>query len=282
MGLFSHVLGQTISGLLGRDAARPRRRYTTPRPTPQHHNPPATTLRTMGLPQAPFPTRIAPASAQPPRPRRAPIQQSHRRQGRPNPPVLPAGVGWSFVAEMEGTEPRAFVPPDGGRPDANSGVTVAHGFDLGGETPESLRRMGLREEIVTRLTPYLGHRGADAEAFVRRHPLPVSEEEQRELDAYVFPRTYEGVAANFDRDAQGTTFSELPEEAQTVIASVAHQYGPNLATRTPNFWRQVTTGDWEAAVQELRDFGDVHRQRRANEADRLQRGIDRGALRRGQ
>ncbi len=55
-------------------------------------------------------------------------------------------------------------------------------------------------------------------------------------------------------------------EATTVIASVAFQYG-DLESRTPNFWKQVISGDWEAAEANLRNFGDNYGTRRVKEAD---------------
>ncbi|MCZ6804491.1 MAG: pesticin C-terminus-like muramidase [Proteobacteria bacterium] len=56
---------------------------------------------------------------------------------------------------------------------------------------------------------------------------------------------------------------------QTVVASVAFQYG-DLESRTPNYWQQVTTGDWPAALYNLRNFGDRYPTRRNKEADLLE------------
>ena len=64
-------------------------------------------------------------------------------------------------------------------------------------------------------------------------------------------------------------FHDLSDECQTVVASVAFQYG-RLEVATPNFWRQVTTGYWLAALENLRDFGDRYPTRRNKEADLLQ------------
>jgi peptidoglycan hydrolase-like protein with peptidoglycan-binding domain len=63
-------------------------------------------------------------------------------------------------------------------------------------------------------------------------------------------------------------FAELPAEAQTVIASVEYQYG-NASTRTPKFWKWVTTQDWKSAVRELYNFGDAYESRRFTEGDLL-------------
>jgi GH24 family phage-related lysozyme (muramidase) len=57
-----------------------------------------------------------------------------------------------------------------------------------------------------------------------------------------------------------------------VVASVAFQYG-DLSRRTPNFWRQVTSGDWDAALNNLRHFGDKYPTRRNKEADLLAKDL---------
>jgi hypothetical protein len=50
-----------------------------------------------------------------------------------NTPTLPAGVDWDFIVRREGARTDGYVPLDvNGNPDANSGVTIAVGFDLGG------------------------------------------------------------------------------------------------------------------------------------------------------
>jgi GH24 family phage-related lysozyme (muramidase) len=49
---------------------------------------------------------------------------------------------------------------------------------------------------------------------------------------------------------------------------VAFQYG-DLASRTPNFWRQVVAHDWSAACANLANFGDRYPTRRKQEAQLL-------------
>jgi GH24 family phage-related lysozyme (muramidase) len=85
------------------------------------------------------------------------------------------------------------------------------------------------------------------------------------------------VSSKYDASPSTKSFSQLPPEAQTVIASVSFQYG-DLATRTPTFWGHVTNERWQKAVDELRNFGDRYPTRRGKEADLLQGAIDRGAF----
>lgn len=69
-----------------------------------------------------------------------------------------------------------------------------------------------------------------------------------------------------------TPFDQLSSACQTLIASVAFQYG-NLAICTPNFWLQVTIGDWQTALNNLRHFGDMYPTRRNIEANLLEQWL---------
>lgn len=61
-------------------------------------------------------------------------------------------------------------------------------------------------------------------------------------------------------------FTDLPAAAQTVIASVAFQYGTNLDARAPKFWKAATTQDWKECIKILNNYGDAYPTRRKKEA----------------
>ncbi|HSS12561.1 MAG TPA: pesticin C-terminus-like muramidase, partial [Rhizomicrobium sp.] len=197
-----------------------------------------------------------------------------------NAPGLPQGVDWNFINEREGVLTHGYVPPDDQhRPDSNSGVTIATGFDLGGRSAADLRRLGLADDLVANLTPYLGLRGQAAQDYLNAHPLDITPQQQQAIDTPTFTSSYNTVANNYNAaQTAGTRFQDLPRNAQTAIFSVAHQYGTNLATRTPNFWNQVTTGRWQDAYDNLRNFGDAHRSRRRAEGVLMLDAINSGDL----
>ncbi|WP_117035089.1 pesticin C-terminus-like muramidase [Klebsiella pneumoniae] len=60
--------------------------------------------------------------------------------------------------------------------------------------------------------------------------------------------------------------------------AVAYQYGTNLASATPNFWSQVTNGQWQEAINNLNNFGDAYPTRRRSEAALIQSDLDAGKL----
>jgi GH24 family phage-related lysozyme (muramidase) len=64
----------------------------------------------------------------------------------------------------------------------------------------------------------------------------------------------EAVSASFDAASTVAKFDELPAEAQTVIVDVAYPNGPHLLSSAPSFWSQVTSGNWNGAVNELNNW----------------------------
>jgi len=193
--------------------------------------------------------------------------------------TFPPGVDWGFIAAREGAKLAGYVPLDGnGKPDANSGVTVAVGFDLGGRSISNLESLGLDQSLIGMLTPYLGLRGSAAQNFLNANPLMITAAQQDEIDAQAFNSYYNAVATGYNSASDGIQFQSLAQGAQTAIVSVAYQYGTNLAKATPNFWKQVVGCEWQAAYNNLMNFGDAYPSRRRLEAAELLAAINSGTL----
>lgn len=181
-------------------------------------------------------------------------------------------IDWGFIAKLEGAANYGYVP------DANhsqSGVTIASGVDLSAENEASLA--GLAPDITARLRPFLGLVGCTALAALRQTPLALTDAEVATLNAYVdgaravaIQRAYDAASGGVGYRAGG--FAYIPDAAQTVIASVAFQYG-DLARRCPSFWGKAIARDWAGVIAELRNFGDRYSTRRNQEADYLRDGI---------
>lgn len=173
----------------------------------------------------------------------------------------------SFISQLEGRSLIGYVPkPDGGA--IESGVTVACGFDIGQRSHiQIMRAFGV--ELGSKLAPYAAITGYDAIDRLALVPLTITEQECEIINAYAHESATEKLIKEWDAVAV-LPFALLSDECQTVVASVAYQYG-SLAIRCPNFWRQVTTGDWVGALRNLRDFGDAYPTRRNKEADLLEK-----------
>ncbi|MFL1483206.1 pesticin C-terminus-like muramidase [Marinobacter sp. LN3S78] len=181
-------------------------------------------------------------------------------------------IDYSFISDLEGGRVlRAYVPNPGG---SNSGVTVATGFDLGQRNEADLQRLGLSQSLITKLKPYLSIKSVQAGRFLANNPLTITPMESEVIDRAVKAgqvRQLQSLYAGAPNNKNKVAFSTLPEEAQTVIASVAFQYGTGLNIKTPGFWDAVTSQDWKRTVEELRDFKDAYPTRRNKEADLLER-----------
>jgi hypothetical protein len=181
-------------------------------------------------------------------------------------------IDWTFIGRLEGAGvARGYVPnPDG----SNSGVTIATGVDLGQRSREQIEAMGLSNELATKLVPYAGLKGRVALDFLNAHPLLLAADEVSAIDQAVRAGFSDRLASNYDAAlASGgdlAEFEDLPGPAQTVIASVAYQYGLDLQRRAPRFWSTVLAQNWPDVVTELRNFGDAYGRRRAQEADLLE------------
>jgi len=183
-------------------------------------------------------------------------------------------VNFSFISELEGgRQTKGYVPtPD----TSKSGVTIGTGIDLGQMGSTDLKKLNLPTGLVQKLEPYLTLRKHEAVSKLEEVPLTVTEEQAEMIDEAVKGPFVQRVAREYT-NASATNFDDLPEGVQTVIASVAFQYG-DLASRTPNFWRQVTKEDWKGAYANLRNFGDKYPTRRNKEAGLLKQAVEADGL----
>ena len=171
-----------------------------------------------------------------------------------------SNINWDFILEQEGFETTGYVPD---AENSKSGVTIASGFDLGARKLSDLK--GLPEDIIALLTPFLGFTGAEASEIAPN--LKVSEDQAKIINEFAKSTELAKLKTKW-QNATGTNFDDLPTEQATVLTSVAFQYG-DLESRTPNFWKQTTSGDWVGAYKNLLNFGDRYESRRLNEAQLL-------------
>ena len=174
-------------------------------------------------------------------------------------------IDFTFIEKLEGNVCLGYVPnPE----NSNSGVTIACGFDLGQRSKADLEHL-LSKELVKKLLPYTGLKKYQAQQALDKNPLQITKAENSEINKQCKQEAEERSAIQWKTSTADTPFYELPSPCQTVVASVAFQYG-NLAERAPIFWQQVTSENWPAAINNLRDFGDAYATRRKQEARLLE------------
>ena len=168
-----------------------------------------------------------------------------------------SNIDWNFILEQEGYKLKGYVPD---AKNSKSGVTIASGFDLGQRNENYLT--GLPKEIIELLKPFLGFTGVQAEEIAGN--LNVNDKQAKIINEFAKSTELAKLKTAWT-NATGTSFDELDQGKATVLASVAFQYG-NLEKATPNFWKQATSGDWNAVSVNLMNFGDSYSSRRLREA----------------
>lgn len=174
-------------------------------------------------------------------------------------------IDFDFIATLEGgCRVTGYVPAAGV---SQSGVTIATGFDLGCRDDRDLVALGFSESLIGKLKPYLGLRTYEAQNFLVRKPLVITQPEAHFINSCVKSNAIAQLIDNYP------DFEALSNECQTVIVSVAFQYG-NLEKRCPKFWKFCIAKDWENVIVELNNFCDRYPTRRKKESQLLKRWLD--------
>lgn len=176
-------------------------------------------------------------------------------------------IDYDFIATLEGgLQTDAYYPcPPTQNGCGSSGATISVGFDIGVRNLGDLVALGLPQNIIDLLTPYLERTGQDAYDFLNANPLTITQAQAMLINQQVKEQSTQNLIARYNADS-GMDFADIPPQWQTVIASAEYQYG-SLQTATPLYWGYVTSQDWTNAIAELRNFGDAFPTRRNAEAD---------------
>ena len=183
-------------------------------------------------------------------------------------------IDWAYIARAEGGRQTKIYT---GENAANAGPTIATGFDLGARRIGDLKALGLGPDLVRKLAPYAGKKGLDAARFVAENPLEISDREAGLIDRLAKKKIVTRFVRKYDREMKknpaAIRFRDLPGGTQTAIISVVWQYGPDLARKTPRFWRFITDQDWPGAHRELMDFKDKYPTRRRRDAALMRKSL---------
>ena len=98
--------------------------------------------------------------------------------------------------------------------------------------------------LVEKLRPYLGKKRLEAVTFLKQKALVITSAEAEQIDKAVKKSLLSKAKLKYVSSAHNSRklhFDSLPVEAQTVIASVAFQYGASLDVRVPKFWQAVSS-----------------------------------------
>ncbi|GAA4343115.1 pesticin C-terminus-like muramidase [Flaviaesturariibacter amylovorans] len=204
-------------------------------------------------------------------------------------------IDWDFISNKEGgTKTKAYVPvctaksvinPENrtcfGKPTGTvigkSGVTIAAGVDLGQMNEHEFSKLKLPAHLETLLKPFVGKKKDEAvsslQEFETQHntSVQITMTDAKIINQRLKEKTVGVLAKNFDRDSN-VKFDELPAEAQTALASLAFQYGPNFHAKENDFlqkvWDGYTKQDYNALANTLENAPE-YKGRRKEEAAML-------------
>jgi Bacterial toxin homologue of phage lysozyme, C-term len=154
-------------------------------------------------------------------------------------------IDWAFVERLEGRKLTGYVPKDShGHIFENSGVTIGTGIDLGHRDRGELISTFIPDALKRRLLPYVGLRGERAETILEARPLVLTEDECTALDTAIQRQVLYRLEFRFNQDSK-VPFDNLPAEAQTVLMSLAWNFGANLDEKLPTGWKLATASRWD-------------------------------------
>lgn len=136
----------------------------------------------------------------------------------------------------------------------SSGVTIGVGVDLGQQSMDGLRRMGVSAELRHKLEPYVGRKKDAAIAALHASPLKITQEEADALTLCEQAAYMQDVVLPEWRRNSILDFEFLPWQVQAVFFSLLYQCGAAGAKRRgPVTLAALYRGDWERASRALRD-----------------------------
>ena len=199
--------------------------------------------------------------------------------GQPKPHTQKAtgpDVDWDFIKAREGNKESMYVPKaDDGTVLDKSGPTIGMGVDLGAWTAADFKKAGVSQAVITKLKGYFGLKKKAADDYVTKNPLTLTTTEVDEVNKAIKGKILKTLVTKFNAESK-TKFEDLSQAKQTAVASVFFQYGPNkptdpkkLADWPKNYWKEVTTGDWDKAESNLNNFSDKYPTRRKLEGKLL-------------
>jgi len=93
---------------------------------------------------------------------------------------MPENIDYQFLSELEGgRKTNVYVPT---ATVSKSGVTIATGFDLGQRQESDLKALKLDAALITKLKPYLGITGANAQSLIKKSPLNITAAQSQVID----------------------------------------------------------------------------------------------------
>ncbi len=176
-------------------------------------------------------------------------------------------IDQNFIHLMEGSRLYGYVPLAN---QSSSGVTIAHGVDLGQYSLREFNNLPIEWSLKRKLQPYVGLKKYTAQAYLNKHPLRITPAELQAINKASADSILMRLVNRYEKES-GNSFLALPAEAQTVLFSYAYQYGPGFMYRSQShsLWEAFISQNWSKASTILRE-APMYKSRRISEARLLE------------
>jgi hypothetical protein len=133
---------------------------------------------------------------------------------------------------------------------ANSGVTIAAGFDIGAHSTTDIKNLFKTNLVLQNLyLPYADKHKSDAIEYLDKNPLTITETQGNETNQLIHESQKTSVINKYNTFNPLITFDALPTGVQTSVMSICFQYGANSG-HFGKMWKALKHYNWE----ELADF----------------------------
>lgn len=172
-------------------------------------------------------------------------------------------IDWKFIENLEGKNAlHGYVPLDKlGYPIGESGVTIGTGVDLGQVDRTDLvlllKHIPDSFNLISKLLPYVGLKKVQAMQKLLRVPLEITKDESETLSSAMREKIKGQLVKQWEKEKLGS-FDSLPNQVQTVLMSLAYNFGSNLKEKLPHTWdsfvRSASSNDWKLAISFMLQF----------------------------
>jgi len=163
-------------------------------------------------------------------------------------------IDYALISKFEGGQRlEGYIPMRKGEVIGNSGVTIGTGVDVGQMSKGEICALPISETLKEKLLPFGNIVKDAAKAKLDYTPLYITKPEADELDRAVYEKILNILVYLYNRES-AVKFDELPEKAQTCIASIAINMGPAFKNKDRLLWDLAVNHEWQELRIYLSDY----------------------------
>jgi hypothetical protein len=154
-----------------------------------------------------------------------------------------SSIDLGHIKANEGYTTEVIVPPPG------DGYTIGVGVNLSAQSQNGLLNMGVDPATVNAVASVIGVWPPNGSTD--RPGISLSDTAATQLSMSVLNAYFNAVGSAYSNTCTFENFTALPTEGQTAIGDLQCNLPGGIQGNAPNLWTQITTGNWQAAIDNL-------------------------------